>query len=177
MKFYMDENILYEIYELFYWKKFDIHNPNIVLEVHSMMRFLYRYDICLSNNGFSIDSTIEKFPFNEDVQVLVDNLKTMDQDMIKEVALSKEAIMKIQIASIELHSYAKEYNYEFSSFVSGISKIVHVTEQVLPQAQGNKITELDYIEENEETINSALELVKNIDKDIEKNLQKDKKAN
>ncbi len=163
---FMNEKILSEFYELFYWKKLDINNPNIVLEVHSMMRFLYRYGISLSSYGFSIDSTLEKFPFNEEIQELIDNLKTINQDEIQDIELNKYAITKIQIASIMLHEKAQELGIKFSDFIINVAKIIHANEQVLPQAQGDKIAKLNYIKEDEQTIDNVLTLVKNIDEDI-----------
>lgn len=160
---YKKEKALCEFYELFYFKKLDINNPNIVLEVHSMMRFLYRYGIGLSNKVFSIDTTINKFPFNEEIQELIDNLKSINQDEIEDIELNKYAITKIQIASIMFHEKAKELGINFSDFIISVAKIIHANEQVLPHAQGDKIAKLDYINEDEETINFVLELVKNID--------------
>lgn len=164
---YASEKLLCKIYELFYWKKFDINNPNIVLEIHSMMRFLFRYGLTLSNGGFSMDSTIQKFPYNDEIQELIDNLKTIKQDELKEAELNDRALMIIKITSEELHKKAQESGYEFSDFVISTAKIVHVNEQVKPQAEGNKITNLDYIDEDEQTINDILGLVKKIDADIE----------
>lgn len=165
---YMNEKILCEFYELFYWKELDVNNPNIILEVHSMMRFLFRYGIDLSNYGFSIDSTVNKFPYNEEIQELIDSLKTINQEEIKDVELNKYAITKIQIASIMFHEKAKECGIDFNDFIISVAKIIHVNEQVMPEALGDKIATLDYINEDEETINSVLELVKNIDADIKK---------
>lgn len=164
---YASEKLLCKIYELFYWKKLDINSPNIVLEIHSMMRFLFRYNLCLSNEGFSIDSTIQKFPYSDDIQELIDNLKTIELDELKETELNDRALMIIKITSEELHKKAIESGYEFSNFVISTAKIVHVNEQVIPQAEGNKITNLDYIDEDEQTINDILGLVKKIDADIE----------
>lgn len=165
---YVSEKLLCEIYELFYWKKLDINSPNIALEIHSMMRFLFRYDLTLSSGGFSIDSTIQKFPYNDEIQELIDNLKTIKQDELKEAELNDRALMIIKITSEELHKKAQESGYEFSDFVISTAKIVHVNEQVIPQAQGKEIAALDYIDENEKTIDSVLELVRNIDTDIKK---------
>lgn len=171
---YVSEKLLCKIYELFYWKKFDINNPNIVLEIHSMMRFLFRYGLTLSSGGFSIDSTIQKFPYNDEIQELIDNLKTIELDELKDAPLNSRTRMIIKITSEELHKKAIESSYEFSDFVISTAKIVHVNEQIIPQAEGNKITNLDYIDEDEQTINDILGLVKKIDADIKQQRTKNK---
>lgn len=179
---YMNEKILCEMYELFYWKKPDFENKNIELEIHSMMRILWHFDITLSDVGFSINSTIEHFPWNDEIEVLIDSMKTFVKnnknnennesiiDKIQEVKLTKKAIMKIQLASIALHNKAEESGYEFSDFVLEVSKIIHANEQVRPDSEGEEISTLDYINYDAETIDSVLSLVKDIDKDIDKNL-------
>lgn len=174
---YIDEEILYEIYELFFWKKPDFENTNISLEIHSMMRILWHFGISLSNVGFSINSTIEPFPFNDEIEWLIDNLKKIKQENLKEIKLQENTIMKIQIASIELHKKAQESEVEFTDFILEVSKIIHANEQVLPGKEGNDISKLEYINYEDKTIDSVLFLVKSIDKEIEKNLQKNKKDN
>lgn len=177
---YINEKILCEIYELFYWKEPDYNNKNIELEIHSMMRILWHLNITLSSVGFSIDSTIVKFPFNDEIQWLINNLREINKNeetninKVKEVELAKKDIMKIQLASIELHKKAKENGYEFSDFVLNVSKIIHANEQVLPGSEGKEISKLEYIDYDEETIDSVISLVKDIDKDIDKNLQEKK---
>lgn len=173
---YIDEKILCEIYELFYWTEPDFKNSNIDIEIHSMMRILWHFGIILSDVGFSINSTVEQFPFNDEIELLIDNLKKIKQENIKEIKLQENTIMKIQIASIELHKKAQESEVEFTDLVLEVSKIIHANEQVLPGKEGNDISKLEYINYEKDNIDSVLSLVKNIDKEIEKNL-KDKKAN